>query len=109
MDQERTEFSDFEAFWPHFLANHTNPMVRYCHVAALGCGLLGAGMALRKRRLSPLLRGVGAFAALGILSHPVFTGHWPRNFGYPQYAARGFLRLCIRTVTGAIHEDLAAL
>ncbi len=108
MDQAPTPFPDFEAFWRHFMTSHRSAAVRYCHVAALGCGLLGLGMALRKRRLWPAVLGAGGFAALAILSHPLLTGTWPENFGHPVWAARAFLRLCRKTVTGSIYEDLPA-
>lgn len=98
---------DFESFWTHFLGSHTSAAVRWCHVAGLACGLGGAALALRSRRLTPLLIGGGAFAALAVFSHPVFGGNWPENFGRPRWAARAFLRLSARTLSGAIHEDLA--
>lgn len=100
---------DFEAFWPRFLASHTSAAVRWCHVAGLACGLTGAALALRSRRPAPLLIGGGAFAALALLSHPIFGGNWPENLGRPLWGARAFLRLSARTITGSIKKELADL
>jgi hypothetical protein len=102
------DLDDFEAFWRHFLTSHRSPATRWAHVAALALGLLGAGAALRRRPVTALLLGGGA-VALAVLSHPLFEGNWPENFGRPVWAARAFLRLCLRTVSGAIAEDLANL
>lgn len=99
---------DFEAFWLQFLNNHQNPLVRWAHVAALGCGV-GALLAARRGRGKLALALGGTAAALAVASHHVLDGHGPQNFGQPLWAARGFLRLCARTVSGRIHDDLARL
>lgn len=99
---------DFETFWPQFLANHQNPLVRWAHVAALGCAI-GAVSAARRGRLGRAVVLGGTAAALAVGAHHVLDGHGPQNFGQPLWAARGFLRLCARTVTGSIHDDLARL
>lgn len=102
MNNQQAQFSDFESFWTHFLSSHQHSAVRWCHVAGLLCGVSGLAVAVRQRRLRPLLLGGGAFAALAIFSHPLLGGNWPENFGHPRWAARSFLRLCVRTVTGTI-------
>ena len=37
----------------------------------------------------------------------MFQGDQPKNFGKPLWAARAFLRLCGRTVTGRAERELA--
>lgn len=106
---EPPEFTSFEAFWPHFLESHRNPAVRWAHVAALASLLIGLRRARRQRRLFPLVAGGAVAGALAVFSHPLLEGEWPQNLGRPRYAARGFLRLCLRTVSGRIADDLAAL
>src|SRR5262245_58461874 len=93
---------DFEEFWQRFIQSHRSAAVRWCHVAALGCGAAGLLGALTTRRVFPLILGGGGMAAFAVLSHPIFTGHWPENSGRPLYGARAFLRLCLRTVNGSI-------
>lgn len=99
---------DFESFWPHFLNNHQNPMVRWAHVAALGCGI-GALLAARRGRVARAVAFGGVAAGLALASHQILDGHAPQNFGRPLWAARGFLRLCSRTVSGRIQDDLDQL
>jgi hypothetical protein len=57
----------------------------------------------------PVLAGGAMAAVLAIGAHPVFEGNTAENLGRPRWAARAFARLCLRTVTGAIHADLARL
>lgn len=106
---EPPEFADFEAFWPHFLSSHRNPVVRWAHVAALASLLIGLRRARKQRRLWPLIKGGAVAGALAVFSHPLLEDEWPQNLGNPRFAARGFLRLCLRTVSGRIQDDLAAL
>jgi hypothetical protein len=103
------EFVSFEEFWPHFLSSHRNPAVRWAHVAALASLLIGLRRARKQRRLFPLVAGGAVAGALAVFSHPLLEGEWPQNLGQPRCAARGFLRLCLRTVSGRIEDDLAAL
>ena len=102
------EPKDFESFWPQFLNNHQNPWVRWAHVAALGCGI-GALLAARRGRVARAITFGSAAAALAVASHQVLDGHGPQNFDRPLWAARGFLRLCARTVSGRIQDDLDKL
>ena len=79
------------------------------HVAALGAAAVGMYAAVRRRRLSPLLIGGAAAFTLATAAHPLFEGNTPQNLGRPLWAARGFLRLCVRTVTGRISAEVADL
>jgi|HubBroStandDraft_2_1064218.scaffolds.fasta_scaffold243242_2 hypothetical protein len=100
---------DFESFWRHFLADHPSPANRWAHVAALVAGVGGAVLAVRRRSLAPALAGAALASALAGGGHPVFQGDRPQNFGKPLWAARAFLRLCARTVTGRAAEELAEI
>jgi 2-hydroxy-palmitic acid dioxygenase Mpo1-like protein len=100
---------DFEAFWKKFLADHPSAMNRWAHVAALAAGAGGVGWALLQRSKGPAIVGLSLAAALAIGGHPVFQGDWPKNFGRPLWAARAFLRLCARTLTGRAGVELAAI
>lgn len=97
------EFQDFEEFWAHFTRSHQSPAVRWCHVAALGCGALALRAALRRRPGGALALGAVA-AALAVGAHYVVEGKGPENFRRPLWAARAFLRLCTRTALGTWSE-----
>jgi hypothetical protein len=98
---------DFESFWKKFLADHPSALNRWAHVAALAAGVGGLGVALARRSALPAVVGVSAAAALAVGGHPVFQGDRPKNFGKPIWAARAFLRLSVRTITGAAGRELA--
>lgn len=104
-----SQLETFEQFWPHFLSSHRQPATRWMHVAAVGAATVGIYAAVRRRRLAPLLVGSAAAFALATAAHPLFEGNTPQNLGRPLWAARGFLRLCVRTVTGRISAEVAEL
>lgn len=104
-----TEYADFEDFWPHFLQDHWSPATRWAHVAGLASAVVGVSAALASRRAAPLLLGGALFAAFAVGSHPAFQGDRPQNFRRPWFGARGFARLCVRTVTGEAERELEAL
>ncbi|MFO0617668.1 MAG: Mpo1-like protein [Polyangiaceae bacterium] len=100
---------DFEAFWRKFLADHPSSANRWAHVTALVAATAGLAIAARSRRIVPLALGASAAALLAVGGHPVFQGDRPKNFGHPLWAARAFVRLCARTVTGRATRELEAL
>lgn len=104
-----THFENFEQFWPHFLSSHRRPMTRWLHVAAVSVGAAGLAAAVRRRRMTPLLLGAAAGFALATTAHSLLEGNTPENLGRPLWAARGLLRLCLRTVTGSINAEVADL
>jgi hypothetical protein len=100
---------DFEIFWRKFLRDHPSALNRWMHVAALAAGSLGVGRALVTRSARPAVVGAGLAAFLAFAGHPLFQGDRPKNFGRPGFAARAFLRLCVRTVTGQAGRELARM
>jgi hypothetical protein len=106
MSKNPETFETFEQFWPHFLSSHRKASTRWAHVAAVGAGIAGAALALRRHSALPMLAGLGAAAALAGGAHPVFEGNTPENGGHPLWAARAIARMCLRTITGAIHADI---
>lgn len=99
----------FEQFWPHFLSSHRQPLTRWLHVAAVGVGALGLIKGVRQRRVGPVLWGAATGAALALGAHPLVEGNRAENGGQPLWAARALLRMCLRTVTGSIGAEIAAL
>ena len=111
MDMEATpqEITDFEAFWLHFLTSHQRAATRWAHVAGLSLGVAGAVAALATRKVWPAALGGAAFAALALGAHPVLEGNRAENFGRPLWAARALGRMWVRSITGSIDADLAAI
>ncbi len=104
MDAEHDD--NFEAFWKKFLSDHPSRANRWAHVAALVAGAGGVVWAIRRRSIGPALKGAALAGALAVGGHPVFQGDRPKNFGRPLWAARAFVRMCARTVTGRADEEL---
>jgi hypothetical protein len=103
------ESDDFETFWRKFLSDHPSAANRWMHVAALAAGVGGAALAIRTQRLRPALVGGAIAGAFAFAGHPIFQGDRPKNFGRPLFAARAFVRLCARTVSGRASAELAAM
>lgn len=103
------EPEDFEAFWRKFLADHPSAANRWAHVGAMAAATAGLTLAARSRRLGPLAIGGAAAALLAVAGHPIFQGDRPKNFGRPLWAARAFVRLCARTVSGRAARELEQL
>jgi hypothetical protein len=100
---------DFEAFWKKFLSDHPSSANRWAHVAALVAGAGGVALAVRRGSIAPAVVGVAIAGAFAVGGHPVFQGDRPKNFGKPVWAARAFLRLCARTITGRAEAELAEI
>jgi hypothetical protein len=100
---------DFEAFWKKFLSDHPSSANRWAHVGALVAGAGGVILAIRRRSIAPAVLGATIAGVLAGGGHPVFQGDRPKNFGKPLWAARAFLRLCARTITGTAEAELAQI
>jgi hypothetical protein len=100
---------DFETFWRKFLRDHPSSLNRWMHVAALVSGATGVGRAIVRRSAKPAVVGLALAGAFAFVGHPLFQGDRPKNFGRPLFAARAFLRLCIRTVNGQAARELAKM
>ena len=100
-----SEPKDFEEFWSQFVRGHRSPLLRWCHVAALGCAA-GAALSLARGRILRAAVLGGTAAALAGGSHYVIDGHGPENLGHPLWGGRAFVRLCVRTVLGTISAEI---
>ena len=84
-----TRFASFAQFYPHYLAEHANPMCRRLHVVGslLVIGSLVAAAATRDARwlIAAPLCGYG-FAWLG---HLLFEHNRPATFTHPLYSFLG--------------------
>ena len=107
--EKGSSITDFEQFWLHFLSSHRKPATRWAHTVGLSLGVLGGAAALVQRRVTPLLLGAGAFAALALGAHPLFEANTPENFGRPLWAARALGRMWLRTLNGSIEADIERL
>ncbi|HEU4405200.1 MAG TPA: DUF962 domain-containing protein [Polyangiaceae bacterium] len=103
------KFSDFEAFWPYYLGEHSDPNTRRLHTlgtaAALGC--LGAFALTRK---PALLLGalVGGYGPAWV-SHFFVEKNRPATFTYPIWSLRADFRMFKLTLLGQIDAEIARI
>src|SRR4030095_13199561 len=94
------QFRTFEEFWPHYVAEHSDPRTRTLHAvgttASLACLL--ALVAKRKWKLLPLalLPGYGT----AWLSHFFIEKNKPATFDYPLWSFRGDYKMIGMMISG---------
>jgi len=93
-------FASFEAFYPHYIHEHSNRTCRRIHVVGSGLVLVVLGVAIATRNpwwlLAMPLVGYG-FAWVG---HFFFEKNRPATFRYPLWSLMGDWRMFFETVTG---------
>lgn len=99
-------FADFEAFWPYYLNEHSDPRNRALHFAGTATALAVAATAVVT--LNPLL-----LAALPVVGYgPAWVGHFiieknrPATFIHPLWSLRGDLRMFRLMATGQLGPHL---
>jgi hypothetical protein len=83
------EFNSFAEFWPHYVAEHSQPGTRLLHAAGTtaGMALALAFIVERKWRLLPLALIPGYGAAW--LSHFLIEKNQPATFDHPLWSLLG--------------------
>jgi hypothetical protein len=99
--------ASFAEFWPQYIRDHQNPVLRTLHVVGTTLTLAGFAAAIVTRR--PLLIPVVAVAAFGAarLSHIVIEGKPPAMQGHLLWAIRGDLMMWLHTLKGTMRDELA--
>ena len=103
------EFEDFEEFWPHYVAEHSNPLTRLMHAAGTTGAIATAIAALVKREpkwlaLVPLLGYGPAWA-----SHAFVEKNKPATFDHPVWSLRADLRMYKLMINGEMEEEMYRL
>ena len=95
-------FRSFSAFYPFYLAQHSNQTCRRLHFVGTGLALVLLGLAVTtgdwRALLAMPLAGYG-FAWVG---HLVFEKNRPATFSYPWYSLAGDLVLFRDMLVGRI-------
>jgi len=83
----------FEAFWPYYVAQHSDPVNRALHF--LGTSLAVAALAAAATLGVPAWVLVAPVAAYGCawIGHFFFEKNKPATFTYPLWSLRGDLRM----------------
>lgn len=94
------QFANFREFYPHYLAQHCNPVSRRLHVGGTLFALVIGALALLRGRpqLVPLALAAGYLPAW--VGHFFFEHNVPATFRHPLYSLRGDFTMLFETVTG---------
>jgi hypothetical protein len=99
----------FEEFWPHYVAEHSQPTTRTLHAIGTGVGMACAvALAARgKWKWLPLAFVPGYGAAW--LSHFLIEKNKPATFEHPVWSLRGDYKMIGLMLTGRMDEEIARL
>jgi len=107
MNQQR--FDSFEQFWPHYVAEHSQPATRTLHAigttAALAC--IAACITARKWKLLPLALVPGYGAAW--LAHFLIEKNKPATFDYPLWSFIADYKMVGLMLTGKMDAEVERL
>ena len=99
----------FEEFWPHYVAEHSQPATRTLHAIGTTVGLACAVafIARKKWKLLPLafIPGYGAAWA----SHFLIEKNRPATFEHPLWSFMGDYKMIGLMLTGRMDEEIARL
>ena len=96
----------FEAFWPHYVHAHRNPVNRALHYAGTAA-MLGT-VATAAVTLNPawlLLAPVAGYGPAWI-GHFVFEHNKPATFQHPLWSLRGDFKMCALALRGKMGEEV---
>lgn len=96
----------FEAFWPHYLREHSKPSTRAIHVIGtiLAMTMLAAALFTRSPYGLLLVPVLGYGAAW--VSHFFIEKNRPATFTYPLWSLLADFKLCAMTLTFQIGPEL---
>jgi hypothetical protein len=100
--------TDFESFWPYYVAQHRNPTCRKLHFAGTSLGLTGVVLGLV---VSPWFFAAAPIVGYGLawVGHYVFEKNKPATFGHPAWSLRGDLRMMRLIALGQMTAEAARL
>src|SRR6266850_2656250 len=99
------QYKSFDEFWPHYVAEHSNPRTRLLHLvgtaAALGC--IAYFISVGKWWLLPLalIPGYG----LAWIGHFFIEKNKPATFQYPLWSFMGDYKMIWMMLTGRIGDE----
>ena len=99
----------FEEFWPHYVAEHSQPATRTLHAIGTTVGLACAAafVARRKWKLLPLALVPGYGAAWA--SHFLIEKNKPATFEHPLWSFMGDYKMIGLMLTGRMDEEIKRL
>ena len=108
-ERPRAPFGNFEAFWCHYLREHSEPLNRTLHVAGTAAALPLGALAILRRK--PLLFAL----ALAVGYGPAWVGHYlvegnrPETRHHPVWSLRAVLTMTRMALSGRLAAEVKRL
>jgi hypothetical protein len=103
---EPQPISDYAAFWPFYLSQHSKPATRAWHIAGTAAAtvlLAGAVWALDGRLLlAAIVAGYGP----AWISHALLERNRPATFRYPFWSLVSDFRMAAAWLSGGLEQEL---
>lgn len=100
------QFNSFEEFWPHYVAEHSQPATRTIHAVGttVGVACFLSLLAQRKWKLLPLALIPGYGAAW--LAHFLIEKNKPATFDHPLWSLRGDYKMIGMMLSGKMDAEV---
>jgi hypothetical protein len=100
-------FSDYAAFWPFYLSQHSKRATRSMHVAGTSLALLAAVASIASLRFGWLLMAPVIGYGIAWIAHAFIEKNRPATFTYPLWSLRGDFHMLWLWLTGRLESEVA--
>jgi hypothetical protein len=107
MTSEPESFSDYAAFWPFYLSQHTKRATRLMHVAGTSLALLAIVKGIAGLSLGWLLMAPVIGYSFAWIAHALIEKNHPATFTYPLWSLRGDFHMLWLWLSGRLQAELA--
>jgi hypothetical protein len=107
MTSEPETFSDYAAFWPFYLSQHSKRATRLIHVAGTCLALLAIMKGIAGFSIGWLLMGPVIGYGMAWIAHAFVEKNHPATFTYPLWSLRGDFHMLWLWLTGRLEIELA--
>jgi hypothetical protein len=106
MNMSQREFNSFREFWPHYVAEHSQPTTRLLHLIGTATGILAAIYFIATGRwwLFPLglIPGYGA----AWIGHFFIEKNKPATFQHPLWSFMGDYKMIAMMLSGGMKKEV---
>jgi hypothetical protein len=107
MTSEPESFSDYAAFWPFYLSQHSKRATRSMHVAGTCLALLALIMGIASFSLGWLLMAPVIGYGVAWIAHAFIEKNRPATLTYPLWSLRGDFHMLWLWFSGRLEIELA--
>ena len=107
MTSEPEIFSDYAAFWPFYLGEHSKRATRLMHLAGTGLALLAVIKGIADFSFGWLLMGPVIGYGAAWIAHAFIEKNRPATFTHPLWSIRGDFHMLWLWLSGRLEIELA--